>query len=124
MAGPEITDFGDIIERAQRVTPGDVASPFAGRDAFVPARGKPGTEYDFEANVKVFAMPADAADYEDVLNEILRGDAILRYEEKTFTKDGDFLVAICWLTPRARLVPTDNVAAGDAEPAARPQKIP
>lgn len=124
MAGPDSTDFGDVIEKAQRVTAGDVASPFAGRDAFVPARGKPGVEYEFEAHIKVFAMPADAGDYEDVMNEILRGDAVLRYEEKTFTKDGDFLVAMCWMTPRARLAPADNFAAGDAEPAARPQKIP
>ncbi len=120
----ESTDFGDVIAKAQRVTPGDVASPFAGRDAFVPAGGKPGVEYDFEAHVKVFAVPADSADYEDVMNEILRGDAILRYEEKTFTKDGDFLVAICWMTSRARPGRADDVAAGDAEPGVRPQKMP
>ena len=124
MAGSESTDFGDVIEKAQRGSPGDVASPFAGREAFVPARGKPGVEYDFEAHIKVFAVPTDAADYEDVMNEILRGDAVLRYEEKTFTKDGDFLVAICWMTPRRRLAPADNIAAGDAEPAARPRKMP
>lgn len=120
----ESQDFGDVIARAQRVTPGDVASPFAGREAFVPARGKPGAEFDFDAHIKVFAMPADAVDYEDVMNLVLRGDAVLRYEEKTFTKDGDFLVAICWLTPRPQAAQAVNVAAGDAEPAARPQKIP
>lgn len=124
MAGPDSTDFGDVIEKAQRLTAGDVASPFAGQTAFVPAGAKPGAEYEFEAHIKLFAIPADAADYEDVMNLILSGDAVLRYEEKTFTKDGDFMVAICWLTPRRRAAPADNVAAGDAEPAARPQKIP
>lgn len=120
----ESQDFGDVIAKAQKVTPGDVASPFAGRDAFVPARDKPGAEYDFDSHIKVFAMPTDAADYEDVMNLILRGDAVMRYEEKTFTKDGDFLVAICWLTPRPRAAVADNVAAGDTEPAVKPQKIP
>lgn len=120
----ESQDFADVVAKAQRVTSADVASPFAGREAYVTARGKPGVELDFDAHVKVFTIPADAPDYEEVMNTVLRGDALLRYEEKTFDKEGNFLVAICWLTPRARAVAAVDVAAGDAEPPVRPQKIP
>jgi hypothetical protein len=121
----ESTDFADVIERAQRVTPGDVASPFASREAFVPnARGKVGTELNFNSHVKVFCLPTDAPDYEEVMDQILAGDAILRYEEKTFDKDGNFLVAICWLTERPQIAQPVNAAAGDAEPEPRPQRIP
>ena len=122
-------DFADVIQRAQRVTVGDVSSPFgiegnAGRAAFVPGRAPGVPDLDYEAHVSVFALPADAPDYEDVLNDVLRGLAIMRYEEKTFSKEGDFLVACCWLTPRARPAQQPNIAAGDAEPEARPQKLP
>lgn len=119
----ESDNFADVIERAQRVTPADVPNPFAGKEAFVPGRAKGVPDLDFEAHIKVFAMPADAADYEDVMNMVLRGEAVQRYEEKTFTKEGEFIVAICYLTPRARPAQVVNYAAGDAEPEAKPKKI-
>jgi len=69
-------------------------------------------------------MPTDRGEYEDVLNEVIRGEAVLRYEEKTFTKDGDFIVAICWMTPRVRAAPAPGQDAGDAEAPVLPRRIP
>lgn len=115
-------DFADVLERAQRVTPGDVGDPFAGTNAYVPGRGRP-HDLEYDAHIKVFFMPADAADYEEVMNQCLRGEAVQRYEEKTFTKEGDFVVAFCWLTQRPRAAQAVNAAAGDAEPEVRPEKL-
>ena len=120
-------DFSNIIERAQRVDK-DLGSIFgdqgAGRVAFQARGNRAGPALDFVAKVAVFNLPADAEAYEEVLNEILRGDAISRYEERTFSKEGDFLVAICYLEPRPRAQPVDNRDAGDMEPAVRPRKLP
>lgn len=124
MADPD-EDFSAVIERAQRVSK-DIGGLFgeAGRVAFEPRRDRVGQEHDFDAHVRVFLLPTDAGDYEDILNTILSGEGVLRYEEKTFTKDGDFMVAICWLTPHARVRVPDNHDAGDAEPEQRPRRLP
>ena len=118
-------DFSNIIERAQRVSK-DMGGLFgdAGRVAFEPRQNRAGPEHDFDAHVKVFLLPTDAEDYEEVLNTILCGDGVLRYEEKTFTKEGDFMVAICWLTQHAAIRPVNNQDAGDVEPEQRPRRIP
>lgn len=121
MAG-EIPNFAEMIEKAQTVHT-DVASPFpapgAGRVAFQPGRVPGAPEFDLEAKVSVFTLPTDSGEYEDVLNMTLRGEAIIRYEEKTFTKEGDFIVALCYMVPRAARAQQAQPAgdAGDREPA-------
>ena len=123
----ESEDFTDVVERAQRVS-GDLGGLFAqngpGRVAFEPRGNRVGPELDYEAHAVVFALPADCGEYEDVMNQILRGEAIVRYEDRTFTKEGDFMVAMVYLTPRARPAPVNNQDAGDAEPARRPRRLP
>ncbi len=120
-------DFTEVIARAQKVNK-DIGGLFGdgspGRVAFEPQPAHAGPAHDFDAHVDVFSLPADRDEYQEVLNQILRGDAILRYEDRTFTKDGDFIVAICYLRPHERPQPVDNQDAGDAEPEVRPHKIP
>lgn len=119
----ESEDFLDVITRAQRVTAGDVANPFeSGKNAFVHGRNTGVPDLDWDAHVEVFALPADAGDYEDIMNMCLRGEATMRYEERTWSKEGDFMVAVVYLTPRPRAAPVDDYAAGEAEPAVRPLK--
>lgn len=119
-------DFTDVIAKAQRVDKdmGNLFGSDAARVAFEPNPRGAGPALEFDAHVKVFNLPADAADYEDVLNTVLRGEAVLRWERDTFTKDGDFMVAVCYLTPRARVPRDPEQDAGDAEPVVRPQRLP
>ncbi len=119
-------DFRDVIERSQRVT-GDLAGMFSSagaRTAFEARRAPAGNDLDFDAHVHVFKLPEGSADYEDVLNKCLRGEATIRYEERTFNKEGDFLVAICYLVPRERPRAAPNQDAGDAERIPRAHKLP
>lgn len=120
-------DFSDIIDKAQKVS-GDLGGMFAPpRVAFEPRRGAAAPDHAFDAHVAVFQLPTDSGEYEAVLNQILRGEGILRYEEKTFDKDGNFLVAICYLTPRERARPPagdDGADAGDAEPQMQARRLP
>lgn len=116
---PDQPSFTELIEKAQAVS-GDVASPFptpgAGRVAFQPGRVPGAAEFDFEAKVGVFTLPTDSGEYEDILNMSLRGEAIIRYEDRTFTKEGDFIVALCYMVPRARAAAAPIGDAGDREP--------
>lgn len=126
MKGQE-DDFGAAIERAQRASNdmgGLFSPPNAARVAFEPRPHQAGPSYEFEAHCDVFALPSDRDEYVEVLNKILRGEAIRQYEEKTFTKDGDFMVAIVWLTPINRPQAPEGAEAGDAEPDIRPQRLP
>lgn len=119
--------FSDIIERAQAVS-NDVGGPFGniggGRVAFQPGQAPGVPEFSYEANMAVFNLPHDAGEYEEVLNQCLSGRAIIRFEEKTFDKDGNFMVAICYLTPRERGAQQQAAGdAGDHEPMDRPQRL-
>lgn len=123
-------DFADVIEKAQKIgNSKDLGSLFnvqngPGRVAFEPRGNRAGPDQDFEAHSEVFALPADRDAYEDVMNQVLRGEAIMRYEDRTFTKEGDFMVALVYLTPRARPAVVNNQDAGDAEPVAQPRRLP
>ena len=113
----EETNFAQLIERAQQVGT-DIASPFAngpGRVAFQPGHAPNVPDFDYDAKVSVFNLPSDSAEYEEVLNMLLHGEAIMRYEERTFDKEGNFLVAICYMVPRVR-PPQPAGDAGDREP--------
>jgi len=120
-------DFAASIRTAQRVIPGDTVNPFnlPERHAMMPGKIKGVESFDYESRARVFCLPADAADYEDVMNDILAGKAILRYEDRTFDKEGDFHVAMVYLIPKRR-APTqaDEDAAGEEEPPLKPMKLP
>ncbi len=118
MAKGNTPSFADLIEDAQR-TPGapgrghDLTSPFGARqpaDHRVVDLGGDGdqvpggAEFDYAAHVDRFVLPTDKIEYEEVLNTILQAKAVLRYEDRSITKEGDAIVLICYLTykPSAR----------------------
>lgn len=117
--GQETPGFAALIEEAQRLpaTPGsvppEITSPFGGPlppDHRV-VEDLPGgskiagvVEYDYEAHVEVLCVNRkdERALYVEVLNDILSGKAMLRYEDRTVTKDGDAMITICWMTRKPR----------------------
>lgn len=117
MAKPDAPlSFADLIESAQktpprRVNPGthdDLSSPFPSADppdhrvvdlTDVDPEKIPGVaEYSYEAHVEHFCLPQDIVGYQNVLNKVLNAKAILRYEDRSLTKDGDCIIVICYLT--------------------------
>ncbi len=117
MAGSETESFAELIEKAQKAPAGaeravgDAASPFplplpAGHrvvtDKDDPVKIPGAVEYDFQAHVKYFNIPNDADKYEDTVNMILSAGAVLRFEEKHFTKEGDFVIVLCYLTKKPK----------------------
>ncbi len=106
----DLPSFAEIIEDAQK-TPEqrsrlDVASPFG---LPIPpdhrvvtniegkAHGVP--EYDFKVEIHYFTLPGDKTEYEDTLNRVARGEAMVRFEKDSFNKEGDFITVVCLLVP-------------------------
>lgn len=120
-------DFAEVIAKAQRVTAGDTANPFNLPEKNVMLPGKiPGVEkYDYKSQAVVFCLPADSTAYEEVMDQILAGEAILRYEDRSWDKEGNFNVAMVYLIPRDKRASVDDgEAAGEEEPKLRPMKLP
>lgn len=107
--GKEQPSFAELIEAAQSIPDPnagkgrDVSSPFeralpnSHRVKTLP-EGQIAPNLDYQAHVEFYSIPKQADEYAETLNLILRGEGILRYEDRTFSKEGDFLVAICYLT--------------------------
>lgn len=108
--------FAEIIESAQKEPPvrqtmrgSELSSPFG-----VPlppehriVDGDPRQiagvpEYDYQAHVAHMVMPTDAAKYEAILNDTLSGKCIIRKEDSNFTKDGDYIVVVIYMTKLER----------------------
>lgn len=127
--GNNTKGFAELIEDAQRkpkgaIAPLEVTSPFAlpvppdhrvVEDDKDPTKVPGVVEYDYEAHVDVFCLNQgeERQEYVDILNQILSGKAMLRYEDRSMTKDGDSMVTICWMTRVAKAKPTTS-PRGDA----------
>lgn len=105
--------FADLIEEAQKTPPSnglgsDVSSPFPlpvpddhqvrNLDEEDPLKAPGVPKYNYEAHVAHYELPSDINAYENTLNEILNGNAILRFEDRHFTKEGDCIVIVNYLT--------------------------
>lgn len=116
----ETKGFAELIEDAQRAptgavsAPAEVTSPFAmpvPPDHRVVNEVDPGkvpgaVEYDYEAHSEVLCLNQDEerARYAEILNDCLNAKAILRYEDRNWTKEGDAMVLICWMTRKPKPV--------------------
>lgn len=127
--GKDTKGFADLIEDAQRLpkgaaSPTEITSPFAMplppdhrvvEDDQDPTKVPGAVEYDYEAHVDVYCLNRDEErdEYVGILNQILSGKAMLRYEDRSMTKDGDSMVTICWMTRIAKAKPVQS-PRGDA----------
>jgi hypothetical protein len=115
MGKGEVPGFAELIEQAQKLPVmgadalADLSNPFQvplpANHRVVDSRAEPSkvpgaVTYEYKTNIRCFNLPTDCVAYEEVIDKILSGDGILRFEDKTWTKEGDFVIAICWLTPK------------------------
>ena len=105
-------DFASVIERAQRPPRSKADLPQEVNDLFerptprdhrvvrepVGDKITGAVEYDYKTHVDYFNIPDDKEKYEAVIDNILKAESILRYEDRTFTREGDCVVVICYLT--------------------------
>jgi len=56
-----------------------------------------------------YAEQDDSAAYEALLNDVLEGKAIIRFEEKQTLKDGTFVISVCYfITKKKKKTSTDE----------------
>lgn len=122
-------DFVSVLERVQGAS-GDMGSLFnpTGKLAFEPRPqpgGANGARQAHEANFQLFDMAdVSAADaYVEICNLILQGEAVKLFEDRTFTKEGAYLIAVCYAMPRRPAPAVAGHTASDAEPDVKARRI-
>lgn len=122
MNKPNPGGFEEVIERANQMDRGPIASPFG-----VPPQplGR-GPQIPIQQTTHVFYLPRDAAAYDELCNRTLwAGLGRIRFEERTWTKEGELAVTLCYLTeaqlPRP---PQAELGGGAEEVEVRPYRIP
>lgn len=117
----EVNTFADLIKQIQndgKFEGDDVSSPFGtplpkdhkviNMDAEKLSK-EPDVDLDYTPHFAFFNLPHDTDDYENTLKLLTNKRNILRYEERTFSKEGDFLVAVCYLSYEPRPVKEEEV---------------
>lgn len=122
MNKPTPGGFEEVIAQVNQMSQGPIASPFGvppqplGQGPRVPVRQV----------THVFYLPRDAAAYDELFNETLwAGRARVRFEERTWTKEGEVAVVVCYFTdaPAPRPQPAEP-EVGAVEAPVRPFRIP
>jgi len=73
---------------------------------------------------EVFYLPKGAAEYDNLMNRAWAGEIQIRYEERTFTKESEVVIIVCWFAQVVQPRPNDVAADGDQEPEEKSRKLP
>lgn len=114
-------DFADVVDKANRMSKSAIAHPFGASQQTLAQ----GPRLPIQQTTQLFYLPKDVAAYDECCNRLWAGDGRVRYEDRTFTKEGEVLIILSYFTDAPPDVPRDgNPAAGIEEPEVRPYRIP
>ncbi len=68
-------------------------------------------KFEYKAYLRKFFIGADddaITDYENIINRALSGEVVVRFEERTITKEGDVIILMSWLEPIKKPAPKEN----------------
>lgn len=122
MNKPNPGGFEEVIAQVNQMSQGPIASPFGipqntlGRGPQIPIR----------QTTQVFYLPRDAVSYDELCNELWAGNFRIRFEERTWTKEGEVAIVICYFTdaPPQRPPQAEPGGGGAEEAEVRPYRIP
>lgn len=124
MNKPSSGGFQDVIDQANQMTQGPIANPFG-----IPQQSlAQGRRLPIQQTTHVFNLPRDIAAYDELCNELWAGRGKIRFENQTFTKDGEVVIILSYFTDAP--VPRPQPAAGGGgagipeEAEIRPFRIP
>ena len=122
MNKPNPGGFEEVIAKANQMAQGPIASPFG-----VPQRtlGR-GPQIPIRQTTQVFYLPRDAASYDEQCNMLWAGGGEIRFEERTWTKEGELAITLCHFTEaQPQRPPQAEPGGGGAEEVeVRPYRIP
>lgn len=123
MNKPNPGGFQDVIDQANQMTQGPIASPFG-----IPKQAlAQGPRLPIRQTTQVFNLPRDIAAYDELCNELWAGRIKIRFEDRTFTKEGEVVIILSYFTdaPAQRPQPAAADGGGGGEEAeVRPYRIP
>ena len=120
---PTTGDFAEIMDQANRMADAAVVHPF-GNGPSPLARVGQGRGLPVRQITQMFYCPKDLAEYDACCNRAWAGEISIRFEERTFTKEGEWLVVVCFMEQdEQRPLPGETSTNGDTEPDTRPHKL-
>lgn len=122
MNQPIAGDFAAVMDKANQMTQSAVAHPFGSPTQ----RLAQGPRLPVQQTTQMFYCPRDIAQYDECCNRLWAGEGAVRFEERTFTKEGELLIVLCYFTDAPPAAPPDGNPAGSGaeEPEVRPFRIP
>lgn len=123
MNKPNAGGFQEVIDQANQMTQGPIASPFG-----IPQQAlAQGPRLPIRQTTQVFNLPRDIAAYDELCNELWAGRGKIRFEDRTFTKEGEVVIILSYFTDAPAQRPQPAVvggAGGGEEAAVAPYRIP
>lgn len=123
MNKPNPGGFEEVIAQVNQMNQGPIASPFG-----VPARalGR-GPQVPIRQTTQVFYLPRDGATYDELCNRLWTGNGQIRFEERTWTKEGEVAIVLCYFTEAQPPQPQQaepGGGGGAVEAEVKPYRIP
>lgn len=124
MNRPNLGGFQDVIDQANQMTQGPIASPFG-----IPKQAlAQGPRLPIRQTTQIYNLPRDIAAYDEICNELWAGRYKIRFEDRTFTKEGEVVIILSYFTdapaPRQQPEAVGGPAGAGEEAAIRPYRIP
>lgn len=112
--------FEEIMDQANQMSQSALAHPFgAPTQALAQSPRLP-----IQQTTCLFYLPRDLAMYDECCNRLWSGIGKIRYEERTFTKEGEVLVVLSYFTDAPAPPPNPNGGEAAEEAEVRPYRIP
>lgn len=115
--------FAEIMETANKLAVSAVTHPFG-----MPAQGiaapRPRSGLPIRQSTEVFCLPKGRDDYDLLMNRAWAGEIEIRYEERTWSKESDLMIVVCYFERRIDPRPHDVPSDGDTEPEEKSRRLP
>lgn len=113
-------DLSQIIEEAQQSI--GIAHPFNPAPVTLD-RINHRPQVSTRQKTEMFYCPKQLDEYDECCNRVFAGEITVRYEDRTFTKEGELLIVISYTINKAPQRPAEISVSGDEEPPVRPYRL-
>lgn len=116
-------DFASIMGKANEMANAAITHPF-GMPMNGVANPRRPQGLPIRQCTEVFCLPGKKDEYDELMNRAWAGEIDIRYEERTWSKESDLMIAVCYFERRTEPRPHDVPSDGDAEPEEKSRKLP
>lgn len=114
--------FAEVMDAANQMSRAPIAHPFGTPQQGVATQRR--QSLPVRQTTEVFCLPSKKDEYDTLMNRAWAGEINIRYEERTWSKESDLMIVVCYFEQRADPRPHDVPSHGDAEPEEKSRKLP